>query len=428
MTPPNHLQTADAAPRTTQPLFVSLMLVAFFIGCTVFFVSIVVVSTQHAFHPLPEGSTAGALTDAKDQILNVKLDAYNKRAEELEKLTTFLIGMAVLYTLALGVASYFGLQQNLQQAKAIGDELNILREKAVKQLDEAESKATEVVHQIRDEFPLFGYVDTSLRRITKEFLEILPFQGWSDQIYANIMLEPQRIEKILFYEKTAASLEFFDLRSVGKEVSQIYDGLGDFYALKYLHEKSPTDLPRCKFYLERATLADPDNFGAWNDRAWVALVLESSSSFALARQFSDASLKINAHQQRALYNLSVCEHNDGNYAKADELLSKALGLEKWQEKPYSGRIHNLYHNRACARCRLAQNSELDSDSAAKLLGKALADFKHALEEKQLPYWDVEDWKSLAGDCLSKGDLGQLRNHYREVVDYHLRQTFSESAG
>jgi tetratricopeptide (TPR) repeat protein len=248
-----------------------------------------------------------------------------------------------------------------------------------------------VVRQIRDEFPLFGYVDANLRRMTRDFLEILPFQGWSDHIYAN--LKPQRIEEILFYEKTAASLEFFDLRSIRKEVSQIYDGLGDFYALKCLHEQLPADLGRCKFYPERATLADPENFGAWNDRGWVALVLEQPANYALARQYSEVSLKINSHQQRALYNLSVSEHHDGKFALAEELLTRAVREENWQEKKYAGRLHNLYYNRACARGRLAQDPASDPQKRdpGKLLGEAMEDFKEALGIARLGSWDLDDW-------------------------------------
>src|SRR6202042_3382438 len=89
-------------------------------------------------------------------------------------------------------------------------------------------------------------------------------------------------------------------------------------------ETSRTDRDRCKFYLDRATSSDPDNFAAWNDRAWVALVLEYPNVPALAQQYSETSLKINRRQQRPLYNLSVSDLYLKNYAAAEAHLTRAL--------------------------------------------------------------------------------------------------------
>jgi len=411
------------------------LVLVFFIGCSAFFVFIVGVAAWHEYHPAPDlrDVEKSTITKDRDDLLSVKIDAYNKRAEDLERLTAFLTGLSALYALALGVASYIGLQNSLQQAKAIGDELNALREKAVQQLDEAASKATEVVHQIRDEFPLFGYVDANLRRITKDFLRVMPFKGWSEEIYSN--LKPQATEEILYYEKTAASLEFFDLRSLRTEVSRIYEGLGVFYALKCQHQRkvsrqdSPLELGRSKFYLDRATTADPENFSAWNDRAWVALVLDEPPSLAHAQQFSQASLKINDQQQRAHYNLSVSEHLTGNFGLAEEQLSRALGLEKWEEGKYIGRIHNLYYNRACARGRLSQKPVNDPKgrTSEALLDEALEDLVDAFGPEQPEHWDTEDWNSVARDCLTGGDLEFVARKHPVKVKQLLSQDFPKVA-
>ena len=439
--PPGAMQPAEpqyrapyAAGNSSGRLFptvLPMLVLAFFIACTAFFVFIVGVAAWHEYHRAPTLSEVEKSTNAKEkeEVLNVKIDAYNKRAEDLEKLTALLTGLSVLYALALGVTSYIGLQNSLQQAKAIGDDLEALRAKAVKQLDDAESKATEVVHQIRDEFPLFGYVDANLRRITRDFLRIMPFKGWSDQIYAN--LKPQTTEEILYYEKTAASLEFFDLQSFRTEVSRIYQGLGVFYALKCQHQRkvfnldSSQEIGRSKFYLDRATKTDPENFAAWNDCAWVALVLDSPPSLAQAHQFSLASLRIDDKQQRAEYNLSVSEHLSGNFSLAEDRLTRALTLKKWEEEEYIGRAHNLYYNRACARCRLSQNPASDPKgrSAEALVDEALEDLKAAFGPDQLEYWDTDDWKSVAGDCLKGGDLELVTRKHRELVIPLLSQHF-----
>jgi tetratricopeptide (TPR) repeat protein len=423
------------------PTVLPMLVLVFFIASTAFFIFVVGVTAWNAYHPVVDSSGVEkstnpkddpkAIAKEKDEVLKIKIDAYEKRAEDLEKLTALLTGLSVLYALALGVTSYIGLQNSLQQAKAIGDELEALRTKAVTQLDEAESKATEVVHQIRDEFPLFGYVDANLRRITRDFLRIMPFKGWSDHIYKN--LKPQTTEEILFYEKTAASLEFFDLRSIRTEVSQIYEGLGVFYALKcqhqrkYLQQDSALELGRSKFYLDRATKADPENFSAWNDCAWVALVLDSPPSLAQARQFSLASLKIVDKQQRAEYNLSVAEHLSGNFSLAEERLSRALSQTKWEEEEYVGRVHNLYYNRACARSRLSKNPTNDpkARTAETLVNEALEDLMDAFGPSQREHWDTDDWKAAVGDCLKGEDLDIVTRKHAEIVVPLLSQDFKK---
>jgi hypothetical protein len=128
MTAANPMPSPARVAASAESRFVPIMLVLFFIGCTAFFVFVVGAAAWQEFRPFPNGKADGALTDSKDQILSVKLDAYNKHAEEIEKLAASLTGLSVLYALALGVGSYLG----LQQAKAVSDELNALRDKAVK--------------------------------------------------------------------------------------------------------------------------------------------------------------------------------------------------------------------------------------------------------------------------------------------------------
>jgi hypothetical protein len=223
------------------------------------------------------------------------------------------------------------------------------------------------------------------------------------------------------------------LRSIRAEVSRIYEGLGVFYALKCQHQRkyfqqdSALELGRSKFYLDRATKADPENFAAWNDCAWVALVLDNPPSLVQARQFSLASLKIVDKQQRAEYNLSVAEHLSGNFSLAEERLSRALTQKKWEEEEYIGRVHNLYYNRACARCRLSQNPASDpkTRTADTLVDEALEDLMDAFGPSQREHWDTDDWKAVVGDCLKGGDLEIVTRKHAEVVVPLLSQDFKK---
>jgi tetratricopeptide (TPR) repeat protein len=343
----------------------------------------------------------------KEQIIAAKITSYDKRAEDLEKLISFLIGLSVLYTLALGVTSYLGLQQMLQQAQGTADKMEAIRCKAEQELEKstvrAGDKAAEIVREIRDEFPLFGYMDVSIRRITGDLLRLLPFIGWSDQLYGR--LTEQQKQEILFYEKTVAGLVFFDLRSIRKDVSRIFDGLGNFYALKSLHDAPknlPEDLERCRFYLDRAKNIDEENIAAWNDTAFVAFVLESPINWHRIRECSERSLQIDPNQQRARYNLAIAEHNSRNYSTSERLLTDALKIERWQEHRFPRRIHNIYYNRACALSRQAENKTIADSVREELLRKAFSDLDEALKEPS--FWDETDRKVLTDDLKQDGDL------------------------
>ena len=402
--------------------YLSVILCILVFACVAIFVVTVGrdlwVGTHTTSGGLLQGTTPLSLSD-QEQILKSKIESYDKHAEDLQKLISFLIGLSVLYTLALGVTSYLGLQQTLQQAQGTADKMEHLRSESeqglAKSTARAGEKAAEVVREIRNEFPLFGYMDVSIRRITRELLRLLPFIGWSDQLYGK--LTEQQKQEILFFEKTVSGLEFFDLRSIRKDVSKIYDGLGNFYALKYQHEAPhslPEDLERCRFYLERAKNVDEENIAPWNDIAFVALALESPTNWPRARECSERSLLADPNQQRARYNLSIVEHHSKNYATSARLLSEALKLQRWQEDRYPRRIHNLHYNRACALSRQAEDSTIDRPLREKLLKEALDDIVEALKEPK--FWDEEDKKTLREDLNRGGDLYPVLEKYRTKIE------------
>ena len=124
------------------------------------------------------------------------------------------------------------------------------------------------------------------------------------------------------------------MRSLRTEVSRIYQGLGVFYALKCQHqrklERRSPELA-AKFYLDRATKTEPEKFTAWKIAPGL-LVLDSPPSLPQAQQFSAASLRVVDKQQRAEYNFAVSEHLSRNFSSAEEHLTRALTLKKWEEE------------------------------------------------------------------------------------------------
>jgi len=52
-----------------------------------------------------------------EQSLKEKLDNYSKRSDELQKITSLLLGLSTIYAIVLGISAYTSVQINLDQAK-----------------------------------------------------------------------------------------------------------------------------------------------------------------------------------------------------------------------------------------------------------------------------------------------------------------------
>ncbi len=66
----------------------------------------------------PITSTASGISAAEAQEgLKEKLDSYSKRTDELQKMTSLLLGLSTIYAIVLGISAYTSVQANLDQAK-----------------------------------------------------------------------------------------------------------------------------------------------------------------------------------------------------------------------------------------------------------------------------------------------------------------------
>ncbi|MGH9863300.1 MAG: hypothetical protein ACRD35_07740, partial [Candidatus Acidiferrales bacterium] len=333
-------------------------------------------------------------------------------AEQIQALISILLGLATFYSAALGVGAYLGIQHAVQQAEKSAHEIEELRKELTEKVDrineEAKKSGQAVVDDIRREFPPFRYMGVAIRRIMDDLKQVLPRLDWTEHFYSR--LTPEIRQKIAFYERTVAAFGFLDLHDLKTEISQIYQGLGNFYGLKYHQERKQSrefsgDLERSRFYLDLAILQDDRNFGALNDRAYLAVEVDSPSDLAKAKACLERSLQVEAAQQRARYNLAIVEHREKNYSKALSLLSEALGVEKWQETPSPRhRVHILY-NRACALARLAEKNPGKSQEFSE---KAIADLKEFLRHKE--NWDPSDRGALLQDLEPGGDLYSLKTN------------------
>jgi len=90
------------------------------------------------------------VTDA-EQVLKEKLDNYSKRADDLQKLLSLLLGLTTIYAIVLAVSAYTSVQNNIQ-----------LSEKAIARLDKLVEDHERVIpkelEQMRQETTYFGRI------------------------------------------------------------------------------------------------------------------------------------------------------------------------------------------------------------------------------------------------------------------------------
>ncbi|MGH9431302.1 MAG: hypothetical protein ACRD3T_07140 [Terriglobia bacterium] len=407
------------------------------------------------------------------EVVKSKLDSYEKRADDLEKLLSLLVAMTAVYGIALGLSSY-------AQAKESSDRLNQIRNDALQQAQQSAGRLTQIendarqevqklpgemtgvrdnaaatlnriqddanrqvedfVHKVQSRFPLLSDMDVGIRAIVTRVTHLFPVIDWTEENYDR--LRPQGKQEILYYEKAIAALEPFDLGPVRKEVSEIFHGLGNFYGVKYKIEKEERkkdankpapledDMERSRFYLERSLGQDSYNVGALNDRVFFALNIDpSTQELTNAWDRCQASLKLDPEQQRARYNLAYIEHVKQSYQESVKLLTEALSKLTWQLAEPARHHFSIHYNRACAHARLGETDSALSDleeaippatpsdsqlkdqfpADIKLLKKGFAD-DTAPEDAQHP--KEGDLHKLAVERAQKvGEIAERLKHY-----------------
>ena len=126
-----------------------------------------------------------------------------------------------------------------------------------------------------------------------------------------------------------------------------------------------------------------------------------------ARAYFEQSLGIEAHQQRALYNLGLLAFTSDpkNQKKVEEARDrwlKATRLENWEQSPNANFPGHIYYCLACAFSRLAEH-ETGAQEKGGLLDSAMEWLMKAAEKGSTPESIVRK------DLEAKGeeDLGEL---------------------
>jgi len=97
---------------------VPIVLVVLIAGCL-----ILIIVASWPLRPISSSTSASTSTAAdKEELLKAKLETYSKRADDLEKLASLLVGLSTVYAIALAVSAYTSVQGNIEQSKALVEE------------------------------------------------------------------------------------------------------------------------------------------------------------------------------------------------------------------------------------------------------------------------------------------------------------------
>jgi len=358
-------------------------------------------------------------------LIKEQLDLYSKRADDLERLLSLLIAISTVYAIALSWNAF-------QQARESADRLEKIRTETEAIRQGAKKEAEKIRDDVLKIFPVFEGMDDAIRSTMHKVMSLLPRIDLFERKFEH--LDSREKEQILFYEKTMSASEYFNLRSFKKMTSEIYHGLGNFYALKSVSESNSNrpaleeDRERSRFYLERALDLDEENVGALNDRGYLAMSLDSPPRQEDAKTYYERSLRADPEQQRARYNLALVMHRQSppDYEGSIHLLTEALDRRRWQEMPDSQHIPEIAYNRACSRTRLAERkSEPDRMS---LLNDAMSDLRKVFSRNDVNWSSVG--KPFLHDITKGEDLSLLaeKPEFREEIAELKRLVDSKCGG
>jgi len=182
----------------------------------------------------PDGSAPARLSE-QEAFLKEKLEMYSKRSDDLEHLLEILVAVSGVSAIALYLKA-------LEEAKESSDKLQHIQQEARDRVDKL--------------FPIFEDMEIRVRNTMERLTAILPALDIDLTDYKS--LKPEEIEQVLYYEKTMAASEYFNLKSLSQIISQIYQGLGTFYVLRSQPSKpAPASAAATQSEPPSSTLAMP---------------------------------------------------------------------------------------------------------------------------------------------------------------------------
>jgi len=361
-----------------------------------------------------------------DEYISAKLDLYNRRADDVKTLLVYLLAIGGFITTLQGLFAYFNVQNFTKQADDAMKRLTEQGNETVKKLDsqgseaivrleairrsaaEAESKAQGRLKSIEAQLPVFTQMDRVINAAVAQLQHLFSEPDTLTDLYDTI--SPVERQRITYYERSVAGLEFTELPQLNTSLANIYRGLAVFYASKcfkdlaQLKEKgwsdgpdverirNKEDLTRARLYAEMGRAKSENPFCVENDLGWMASV---DGDLRSAAEHCRRSLALQPRQQRALTNLAITQLKQNDLTEAVTSLREAKQFELWERnrRDLKSRVH---YNLACT---LVRQAEQDVKQEGKLLAEAFSELQEMLKYNTtglLAFFDL--------DLKENGDL------------------------
>jgi hypothetical protein len=382
-----------------------------------------------------------------DEYLSLKLDLYNRRAEDTRNLLVYLLAIGGFITTLQGLFAYFNVQiftrqadetvkKLVEQNREAAQRLEAEGHDAVARLESEGSKAMIRLKEIRSaaeaaklksnerlksvelQLPVFAQMDQVIKEAVDQLQRFFKEPDTLTDSYES--LSPLERQKIIHYEQSVAGLEFTELPALRKNLASIYRGLSVFYASKHfdgaaalrkLGNGCPTgclvtlpfndreDLARARMYAEIARGKSDNPYCVENDLAWMAL---QERSHAIAEEHCRRSLACYPNQQRALSNLGISLFWQRKFGEAINVLRQANGYEVWEAErtDLKSRVH---YNLACALVKSAEEAK----EPGPLLKEAITELQLVLD-----YSTAGLLRHFDEDTRENGDLWALMSSGR----------------
>lgn len=263
-------------------------------------VSVYVFWNAHQWDYLPVRSPDRIDTDVRAQMLQDRMEIYNRRVGDMEFLVTTLLALSAFYTIIFVVTSYFtsanfGRQAD-RSARMIKDELGLamgdlraLQEETRQVLRDESKTASERLDKIHVETrKLLNDSETELKQSFLTYSEIALNLHAIHQRLSHLVGHPLSDEEqleLIQYEHALAPLDAIGARQLGSAMAPVYRLLGQHYA--------DSDLARSRFYLQRGLAMAP--VGSDN---------QAENHYELARTYARMVTKAPAERMH-YYNLAI---------------------------------------------------------------------------------------------------------------------------
>jgi hypothetical protein len=347
-----------------------------------------------------------------------RLDALRARAADIQLFVTILLGLGTLYAAAQALFAYLNTQSFVKSARdEVSEAIKAINEKGVRLTEDHKAEWKAFQAECRKQFPRFLGMENVMSSVFAELVSIFTDREVTKNLFGS--MSPEKRQRVFFYEKSLAGLEYLEIQESSEELLQVFRGLGIFYISKYQWEKRPecaaagimpsrSDADRGRFYLERALRIKKNDFRILNDQG-LAADMDNDSSEAI--RLWTSSITANKEQQRAYYDLGSLYIDQHNYEEAVRLLREGTRKTNWEESPSQPNSASLYYNLACA---LSLFAEAEPSQKATLLEEATSALKAALKLRPTMLAKLKedvstDLKCLATDVVQGTHVHQILN-------------------